>query len=410
MQKILQINITCGRGSTGKIAEALFLKTKQEGYESRFAYSAYTPTLSEAFSIETRLQNYLRRGLNRFFGRKQSHSTPGTKRLIRYIRKEQPDLIHIHNVQQNCVNYRLLFDFLKKAKIPVVYTLHDCWPFTGGCFHFTSINCDQFSVGCVKCPNAVCPDDIRYSAKESFDSKKDLIGKNERIFPVCVSKWLRNVSNRSYLGAMKQKTRVIYNGINLNKFFPQQENLREKLGIDDDTFLILGVSSVWTEEKGLSHFLNLAEHLPPDWKILLVGAGTEMIEKNNILTLSRTENQKQLAQIYSTADVYFNASIEETFGLTTAEALSCGTPAIVFDSTACPEIVDGHTGIVVPANATNDDVLAVLAEIKRLGKEHYSSACVARAKALFDEQRMLTEYLALYRSILDDTLQKPTTE
>ncbi len=407
MQKILQINITCGRGSTGKIAEALFLKTKQEGYEPRFAFSAYTPTLSEAFSVETRLQNYLRRGLNRFFGRKQSHSTPGTKRLIRYIKKEQPDLIHIHNVQQNCVDYRLLFDFLKKAKIPVVYTLHDCWPFTGGCFHFKARNCTNYGIGCSNCPMTTHPDDIRFSAKEAFAVKQKLIGENDLIYPVCVSKWLCDVSTCSYMGGMKHKPRVIYNGVDTVKFSSQQYKAfeaRKSLGIDDNTFLILGVSSVWTEEKGFSLFLELADRLPADCKIALVGAGTEAIENDNILTIPRTESQEQLAQLYAAADVYLNASIEETFGMTTAEALACGTPAIVFDSTACPEIVDEHTGIVVPAGATADDVLVAVDEIKKIGKEHYRSACAQRANKRFEQQRMVDEYLMLYRSILDDQI------
>ena len=173
MEKILQINITCGRGSTGKLAQALYEASMREGYEASFAYSAYTPTLQEAFSIETKWQNYLRRGLNRFFGRKQCHSNPGTKRLIRYIKKENPDLIHLHNVQQNSVNYHMLFSFLQQENIPVVYTLHDCWAFTGGCFHFTKRNCLGYETGCMQCPMGEHPDDVTRPAASSYECKRN---------------------------------------------------------------------------------------------------------------------------------------------------------------------------------------------------------------------------------------------
>lgn len=397
--KILQINITCGRGSTGKLSQALYKATQKEGYEARFAYSAYTPTLEHAFSIETKLQNYLRRGLNRFFGRKQSHSTPGTKRLIRYIKKEKPDLIHLHNVQQNSVNYHKLFSFLKETEIPVVFTLHDCWAFTGGCFHFTEIGCQGYQTGCKNCPLPEHPDDITCLAESAYGEKKKLVGGNCRLYPICVSNWLRDCARASYMGQMRHIPQTIYNGIDTGLFSPKKSNIREELHIDEAAFVVLGVASFWTEEKGLSVFKELRAGLSADTVIVLVGQGAEQVQDQGIICIPRTENQEQLAQLYSTADVFINSSLEETFGLTTAEAMACGTPAIVFDSTACPEIVDENTGIVIQPKA--DMLLEAIEKIKENGKEKYHVHCVERARACFGEKRMTEEYLALYRSLLD---------
>lgn len=399
MQKIMQINITCGRGSTGKLAQALYKASLQQGYDADFVYSAYTPTLPEAFPIENKFQNYLRRALNRYFGRKQCHSNPGTRRLIRHIKQEKPDIIHLHNIQQNSVNYHKLFRFLKESGIPVVYTLHDCWPITGGCFHFTKKGCKQYREGCKECTTKVHPDDITCKSRDAYESKKNLIGGNERLYPVCVSNWLRDCARASYMGKMTHLPETIYNGINTNLFSPKKSDIRKTFGIPEDAFMVLGVASFWTEEKGLWLFRDVADKLQEDAIIVLVGRQTEPVEAGNIICIPQTENQEELAELYSTADVYVNGSLEETFGMTTAEALACGTPAVVMDSTACPEVVDQNTGIVISPNAV--ELLGAVLQVKRNGKEAYHPYCVERARNCFSEERMTQMYLSLYRSILD---------
>lgn len=400
MKKIMQINITCGRGSTGKLAQALYEASLREGYEARFAYSAYTPTLQEAFPIETITQNYLRRGMNRFLGRKQHHSTPGTKRLIGYIRREKPDLIHLHNVQQNSVNYHLLFPFLQQAGIPVVFTLHDCWAFTGGCFHFAGRNCAGYTNGCEQCPLAEHPDDVTRSASSAYACKSGYIGNNDRVHPVCVSRWLCDCARSSYMGKMAHIPEMIYNGINTEVFSPRESDVRQRLGIPEDRFLILSVASFWNDDKGLTLLCQLSRMLPDEMMIVLVGQGLERVTEEKIRCLSGTENQIQLVQLYSAADVFINGSREETFGLTTAEALACGTPAIVFDATACPEIVDEQTGYVVDYDVGS--VFQAIQDIKNKGKFAFHDQCIKRAKTLFDEKRMVREYMELYRRILHD--------
>jgi putative colanic acid biosynthesis glycosyltransferase len=401
MKKIMQINITCGVGSTGRIAMMLHDECIVNGYEARFAYSAFKPTLPRAFRIETTLQNYMRRGLNKYIGRKQVHATPGTERLIRYIEKEKPDIIHLHNVQQNCVNYILLFEYLKKKQIPIVYTLHDCWSFTGGCYHFTKLQCDQYKNGCHDCPIKLDTDDVTIGMEKSYAIKQELIGENSNIHVTCVSNWLKESAQASYMRKMTD-VRTIYNGVDTSVFKPISSDIRDKLGIANTDFVILGVASYWDERKGLDIFRKLKERLSDDYKIVLVGLSEEQIANTNGFAygLKRTETLSELVELYSCADAFINASIEETFGLTTVEAMACGTPAIVYNSTACPEIVSDDTGFVVESNI--EEMARAVKVIRNIGKPHYSSKCVERVKTRFDKHIMLDAFMNLYRSILND--------
>ena len=400
MKKIMQINITCGNGSTGKLALALYNESVAAGFAGAFAYAEFEPKIDTAFRIETKPQNVLRRLQNRLLGRKQKHSAPGTKQLIRYIEREKPDLIHLHNIHHNILQYPVFFKYLKEKGIPFVFTLHDCWGFTGWCYHFVSRNCEEYKTGCGNCTRGGARDDVGTPPHAAWQCKKDLLGGNDNAYPVCVSNWLRDCAAASYMGQMKHPPITIYNGIDTQLFSPQKESARAAFGIPEDAFVILSVASFWTEGKGLSMLLELSEKLPPKTVLVLGGQDLEQVKKPNVICFNRTESQEQLASLYSTADVFINASIEETFGLTTAEAMACGTPAIVFNSTACPEIVDEHTGIV--AEHTAEGLLEAVLQIREKGKDAYRDACVKRVKEHFDEKRMVKEYLALYRSILDE--------
>ena len=400
-KKIMQINITCGVGSTGYISEALYYATLEKGYDADFAYSAFKPAIKTAFRIETKIQNYIRRAQNKYFGKKQKHSSAGTKRLIKYIKKHKPDLIHVHNVQQNSVNYQLFFEYLKNSNIPVVFTLHDCWSFTGGCYYFTKKNCNLYQSGCEKCLNKNSLDDLTITSTKALSIKKELIGGNNNLYPVCVSNWLCEVAKKSYMGNMQHLPRTIYNGIDTKTFYPRKVDRLKKYGIEDGTFVVLGVASFWDERKGLSLFTKLINKIEFPIKIILIGGNLESIMHLNdsrFMCIDRTENRNELTEIYSMADVFINTSLEETFGLTTAEALACGTPAIVFNSTACPEIVDEKTGIVVSYDI--DALVDAVCKIKEKGKACYSKKCRERVVNLFTKERMVSDYLELYEDVL----------
>lgn len=399
MKKIMQINITCGVGSTGTIASELYEASVDAGFEARFAYSVYKPTLKSAFRIESRFQNYLRRALNKFFGVQQRHSDAGTKRLIRYIKKEKPDLIHLHNVQQNSVDYKLFFGFLKTADIPIIFTLHDCWAFTGGCYHFTKVKCEKYTTGCNNCLFKKPFDDLKRTTEESYLIKKELIGGNDNIRVVCVSKWLKICATESYMGRMKYLPITIYNGINTDVFYPREVlSLKDKYNLKDE-FVILGVASFWDNRKNLKLFYEIAD-IMPNARVILVGRCFGATDTNNgkIIFAGSIADKQLLAEYYSLADVYINASIEETFGMTTAEALACGTPAIVFNSSACPEVVDEKTGLVIDYEM--DELVKAVNTIKTNGKKSYSEACVDRITELFSDKTMQEKYIDLYKKVL----------
>ena len=201
------------------------------------------------------------------------------------------------------------------------------------------------------------------------------------------------------MGSMTHLPETIYNGIDTLLFCPKESDIRKIYGIPEDAFMVLGVASFWTEDKGLSLLLELGEKLQENAVIVLVGQVAEQVQTENVICIPRTENQQQLAQLYSAADVYINGSIEETFGMTTAEALACGTPAVVFDSTACPEVVDEQTGLVIQKNV--DELMRAIDTIRQRGKASYSSYCVDRVRTHFSESRMAQDYLALYGRILN---------
>lgn len=401
MAKILQINITCGVGSTGKISQALYEATIENGWEARFAYSAFQPTIKEAFRIENISQNYSRRAKNKLLGVHHHYSVPGTKRLINYIKKEKPDLIHLHNIQQNSTNYRILLEYIKNSNIPVVYTLHDCWSFTGGCYHFTSSKCDGYKYDCKVCPQNRRLDDVSMDSCSQYLIKKDLIGGNDNLRIVCVSNWLREVASFSYMGNMHYRPITIYNGVDTQKFYPRTtfKEVRERYGIGNE-FIILGVASYWNESKGLLWFRELADKLKFDFRICLIGncSLSEMKTDERFIFIPKTENEEVLAELYSTADVFINASYEETFGLTTVEAMACGTPVIVFNSTACPELVDAMTGIVCDCNL--ESLLSAVTIIKEKGKDTYSKACIEKVRNNFTNEIMVQQYMGIYRDCL----------
>ena len=300
------------------------------------------------------------------------------------------------------MDYRLLFDYLKGTDIPIVYTLHDCWSFTGGCYHFTKRGCVEYRDGCIGCSYTSRFDDITMPPLETYRLKRELIGTNDNIHPLCVSKWLAKVATESYMGQMKHKPRVVYNGIDTDVFCPTPSDIRSRLGISQDDFVVLGVAGYWTEDKGLSIFFKILEKLG-NIKIILIGSGLDVVRArgdDRYICIDRTENVRQLAEFYTMADVFVNTSIEETFGLTTAEAMSCGTPAIVFDSTACPEVVDETSGIVVDYDI--DSMVDAISTVRAKGKDFYANNARRRIVSEFSVEKMIDNYFEIYRGVLND--------
>lgn len=395
--KLYQINVVCGTGSTGRIATDISHMLEEHGDECRIAYGrGSSPDDINAIKIETKLGNLYHAIMTRLTDRHGLYSKRATRALIKDIRQYQPDIIHLHNLHGYFMNYKMLFAFLKEYNKPVVWTLHDCWAFTGHCAYFDAAGCQKWKNGCRQCCQSMeYPASFRKRAsKNNYICKQKSFLGLEKLQIITVSNWLRKVVKQSFLSEYPIET--IYNGIDLSLMKPTESDLRKKYKLENK-LIVLGVATVWDRRKGLDIFQRLSEKLPKTYQIILVGV-TEKQKKelsNNILFLEKQE-YRELAKWYSAADVYVNASIEETMGLTTVEAMACGTPVVVQNATAIPEVVGDGCGIVVEKGDVDGMVGAIIGLQKT---KAVSEQCVSKARE-FERDKQYRYYYEMYQRLL----------
>ena len=395
--KVFAINVVCGTGSTGRIVTDIYHLLTENGDHCKVAYSrGSAPEDIDAVKIGSKWDIYGHALLSRITDKQGFYSRQATKQLIREIKEYAPDIIHLHNVHGYYLNIEILFDFLRIYARPVIWTLHDCWSFTGHCTHFSRVECDKWETGCSKCPQKK-----EYPASLLLDSSKGNWTQKKQIFSglnltvVTVSEWLRSMVSKSFLNTYNIRT--IYNGLDLDVFKPTESSFREVYGIEDK-HLILGVANVWTKSKGLDDFLQLADLLDDDYRIVLVGVSKQQKQslKSNMLGIENTSDAKYLAGIYAAADVFVNTSVEETMGMTTVEALACGTPAIVYNATGIPEILKDMPEMVVPPH----DVVQVKELVQRICETGIEQEDLLHIARKFDKWKRFQEYLDLYREVI----------
>lgn len=399
---LLQINSTANWGSTGKIAEQIGLRAIQHGWESYIAYGRYAnPSQSKLIKIGSKVSMFWHLLESRLLDNHGLASRIATKRLIKQIEQIQPDVIHLHNIHGYYLNYELLFNYLNKIDTPVVWTLHDCWAFTGHCAHYITKGCNQWMDKCHDCHHCnAYPKSHISRVQRNFDLKRSLFTRlNERLTIVPVSKWLSSQTKQSLFAT--KRIHHIYNGVDVSVFQPTEVSKHDSI---KGKFSILSVASAWSNEKGLSDFIKLRERLPDSYAIILLGLSDNQMRDlpSNIIGIRRTQSQQELAEWYSAADVVMSLSKAETFGLTIAEAMACGTPAITYSSTALPELITSDTGVVVEQGDI-DGVVAAIKEIEHNGKEHYSEACRKRAEEHFDKDKCFEQYIELYNELTNNT-------
>lgn len=403
--KIAQINITTG-GSTGHIMLNIATIAREKGFSMqthspvRFSRSGKMsfPSIDGHSYWGSRYESFVHYYLGQLLGKNGMLSYRGTKELIKDLEKFEPDIIHLHNVHAFCINLPLLFNYIHKNNIKVIWTLHDCWTFTGNCPHFVVAKCDKWKTGCHHCPQT------KEYMKMYIDTSKKMYKLKKKLFCgvkdmtiVTPSKWLADLAKESYLGGYPIK--VINNGINMSIFKPTESNFREKYGLEGKK-IILGVIMGWNNRKGSDVFLELAKKLDDEYKIVIVGADGNVRQRlpESVLCISRTANQKELAEIYTTADLFVNPTREENYPTVNMEALACGTPVLTFKTGGSPEIIDESCGSVVEV----DDVDAMEREIIRICETvpYSEEACLERAKN-FDMNDRFDEYIELYREVLN---------
>ena len=338
--KILMINVVCGIRSTGRICTDLAAELEKQGHEVKIAYGrGKVPEQFHKYAVRvgTDLDVYMHALKSRLFDSVGFESKRVTKKFVSWIREYDPDVIHLHNLHGYYINVEILFQYLKECGKKIIWTLHDCWAFTGHCTHFDYIGCDKWKKNCTHCPQkkeypASCLKDNSYY---NFRRKKDVFQNIPNMILVTPSNWLKTLISQSFL--RKYPVNVIHNGIDTSIFKPVdysiKERLRQEFGILNKT-IILGVASVWNRRKGLDVFVALSKLLPGNYQIVLIGVDKKQAKKlpDNIITIARTNNTEELAAWYSTADIFVNPTLEDTYPTVNLEAIACGTPVITFDT------------------------------------------------------------------------------
>jgi glycosyltransferase involved in cell wall biosynthesis len=397
--KVLQINAVCGIKSTGRICVEIANYINCSGNEGYIAYSVGLP-YENGYRIGTAIDTKLHALNSRVFGTQAYFSKSCTNKLLKYIKNIKPDVVHLHNLHSNFINLKLLLNYLAENDIPTVLTLHDCWFYTGKCTHYTMDNCNKWQTGCYNCVRLKKdnPSWILDRTKTMWQDKKILFEKIPRLAVVGVSDWITNEAKKSMLSSA-QILKRIYNWIDLDVFKQVETKvLRNKLKLENK-FIIIGVASSWNNDKGLNKFIELSNILPDDIIIILVGNVSSFTKfPKNILSIKETHNISELIEYYSIADVLLNLSLAESFGKVSAEALSCGTPIITFKSTASPELVGDGCGYVIDRNSI-EDILNAILKVRKDGKKYYSNKCVSYAKANFNKDERINDYLKLYQDL-----------
>jgi glycosyltransferase involved in cell wall biosynthesis len=401
MKKLLQINVVANWGSTGKITENIGKFAMAQGWESYIAYGRGEPeSASQLLRVGNNMDMYTHIMQSRLLDNHGLASKHATQKFIEDVKRIRPDVIDLHNIHGYYLNYKLFFEFLATLDIPVLWTMHDCWSMTGHCSHFDAIDCNKWQSECCDCPlKGEYPASLFMDAsKRNFRLKKKLFTSVENITIVSVSRWLANIVQKSYMA--KYPIRVINNGVDTELFKPRESNLRVKHGLENK-FVLIGVASIWNEMKGFDDFIHLANQLSDDYRILLIGLTKKQIEKLpfNITGIERTENQFQLAEYYSMADVFVNPTYNDSFPTVNIEALACGTPIVTYKTGGSPEIISKDTGLVVGKGDLAGLKMAIEA-VRNNDKRYYSVACRNRALKYFIKDEQFREYVDLYDELL----------
>lgn len=400
--RILQLNTSVNSGSTGRIAEDIGRVMLANGHESYIAYGRGNRTSSsQLIKIGNEVDIYFHVLKTAVFDRHGFGSTLATKKLIAEIERINPDVIGLHNLHGYYLNIELLFIYLKSKNIPVLWTLFDCWAFTGHCSYFDNIDCKKWINGCFDCPKkSFYPASYLFdNSKKNYTQKKELFNNLDNIQFVVHSKWLNGLVKQSFL--KNTTTNVIASGIDLDVFKLTLSDFKEKFGLRYKK-IVLGCASIWDKRKGLDDFKKLVNRLSDEYQIILVGLSKTQLKEldKRIIGLERTESVQQLAELYSIANVFVNPTYQDNFPTTNLEALACGTPVITYNTGGSPEAIDDKTGFVVPKGDINALAIAI-EKCCSVDKSIFGNLCRERAEMLYNKTDRYLDYLNLYSNLLN---------
>lgn len=411
MKKLLQINpVLRTNTSTGRIMQEIGELAIQNGWESYIAYSygrnGVKPCRSKQIPVGNKWDVALHGVVTRLFDAHGLMSQVATQKLVDQIQKIKPDVIHIHNIHGYFLNYQILFDFLSQNDIPVIWTVHDCWLYTGHCYYYTFIGCNKWQTGCGHCPQQrkFPASWLTDRSRQNFIDKKEAFTSvpTDRLTIVPVSEWIKGEMKKSFF--KDYPFQVIHNGINTEVFkLSETEEVKSKYGLKGK-HILLGVAALWHPEKGVADFLQLASMLHEDEVIVMIGVDEKLQKRlpHNVVGIKRTENIRQMAELYSAATAFVNPTWQDNYPTVNLEAIACGTPVVTYRTGGSVEAVTPETGFIVERGDV-DGLLQAVRIIEQRGKASYIEPCRNYALAHFKKEDRYADYIRLYNKLAAST-------
>lgn len=398
--KVLQINAVYGHGSTGTIVRDIEQLCSAKGIECLVA--SPDPAVRQAkrgYVIGNTIDHKLHAALSRIYGKQAYYSRCATRSLLKYMDREKPDIVHLHNLHSNYIHLNMLLDYLAKRDIITIVTLHDCWFYTGGCFHYANAGCYRWLEKCGNCPKQKLdtPAHLKDCSAQILADRRKYLLAIPRLTVSGVSEWIASEARRTFLKDTKVVT--IHNGVDLNVFKPTPSDFRQRLGLEGK-YVILGPASKWLSDVNKEVLDKFTKLMHPDEVLLLFGVDVQDTSNlpKNVITYGYTKNREELAQLYTMADVFVNCTREESLSLINIEAQACGTPVVTFDATATPETVDGIYSLSTQVG--NPDRLYESVENIRYNNDgELSKQVISFASKNYDLYSNYEEYLNLYKSL-----------
>lgn len=408
MKKLLQINPVLRQNtSTGRIMQEIGELAARYGWRTYMAYSKGRDGIRECQSEIVPVGNKwstLWHGVEtRLFDRHGLASKGATRQFVKRIEEIQPDVVHIHNIHGYFLNYPILFDYLAGSGVPVIWTVHDCWLYTGHCYYYSFVGCDRWKSGCYDCPQKKeFPASWLFDrSRQNFADKREAFTRlaKDQLTIVPVSDWIRGEMQQSFL--KDYPFQVIHNGINTDVFKVYESNeVRDRYQLGKK-HILLGVASIWSREKGLDDFIRLAGLLKEDEVLVLVGIKPEEKKRlpANVVSVSRTANVHQLAELYTAATAFINPTWQDNYPTVNLEAIACGTPVVTYRTGGSIEAVTEGTGYIVKPGDV-EGLLDAFRKIATNGKEYYQHRCREYALAHFRKEDRYRDYLELYDRLI----------
>lgn len=393
---VVHINLT-DKGSTGTIAYDIVKELENTKNTGQVFVGGYNSHKKGAFSFQNKFRLRFNQVLARLFDFEDKIAKKETKRLVKELKKLNPDIVHLHNIHGYYINYKILFDYLKSVDIKVVWTLHDCWAFTGHCSYFDMAKCDKWKTGCGKCPNLK-----KYPNSWFFDRSSSLYKTKKAVFCgvndmtiVCPSNWLAELAKQSYLSEYPIK--VINNGISLEHFKITDNDTFDNI-VDRSKKIILGVAAPFGERKGYSDYISLSKIIDKEkYQIVMCGVNDEQakeLESYGIVGITRTDSKKELAELYSIAYCFVNMTYEDNFPTVNIEALACGLPIVTYNTGGSVEVITETNGLIVEQG----NVEAVKTAIYNM-PEYDRQNIADNATKKYSSEIMASAYIDLYKTV-----------